>query len=84
MNPRYGMAEPLSPLVPITDPGAGSAVHNPCKIGSLCWKPEHPNQSVWYSCPSTITVASLEHPTKQAMGPGLRKGTRVTSGHSFL
>ena len=36
------------------------------------------------SCPSTITVALLECPTKWAMGSGLRKGTGVTSGHPFF
>ena len=31
-----GRQNPLSPLVPITNPGAGSAVQDLCKTGSLC------------------------------------------------
>ena len=36
------------------------------------------------SHPSIITGASLEHPTKHAIGPGLRKGTGATSGHPLF
>ena len=42
-----GWWNPLSPVVPVTNPGAGSAAQDPHKIGTLCWKPEHPNQLVW-------------------------------------
>ena len=56
MNPRYGMAEPLSPLVPITKPGAGSAVQDLCKTGSLYWRPEHLNQwlQLFPACPQSM------------------------------
>ena len=36
------------------------------------------------SCPSIITRALLEHPTKWATRSGLRKGTGMTSGHPFV
>ena len=41
-----GWQNPLFPLVPMTDPGARSAAKDSCKTGSVCWIPEHPNQSV--------------------------------------
>ena len=37
---------PCPPLVPITNAGAGSEAQDPHKTGSLCWRPEHPNQSM--------------------------------------
>ena len=41
-----GLQNLLSPLIPITDPGAGSAVQDPCKTESLCWRLEHLSQSM--------------------------------------
>ena len=75
---------PLYPLVPITDPGAGSAVQNSHKIWRLCWRPEHQNQSIQSFPAHPLSLGLLGCPTKWAMGSGLRKGTGATSGHPVL
>ena len=40
--------------------------------------------SAMVSCPLIITRASLEHPTKCAIGSGFMKGTGATSNHPFF
>ena len=53
-----------------------------CELTLETWAPE--SISAMVSCTSIITGALLEHPTKWAMGSGLRKGTGATSGCSLF
>ena len=83
-NPRYGMAAPPVPSSSNNWPNGWicsmSSSQN-WKLTLDTWAPKL--ISAVFSCPSTITGALVEHPTRWAMGSGLRNGTGATSSHPF-
>ena len=84
MNSRYGMAEPFVPSNSDNRPRGWISSASSLQNWELTLKTCEPESiSAIVSCPSIITGASLECPTK-CYGSGSRKGTGATSGHPLF